>query len=51
MVCIIVIAPNDIELEILIQYLCYGGQMLRPPNELLSFGNNKMGSKRWVKTW
>jgi hypothetical protein len=32
MIHVIVITPNDIELEILIQYLWYGRQMLRPPS-------------------
>jgi hypothetical protein len=50
MVHIIVIAPSDSKLEIFIQYLWYGCQMLKPLGELLSFGNNKMGNRRWVKS-
>jgi hypothetical protein len=40
----ICLKKNHIEPIFLIQYLQYGHQMLRPPSELPSFGNNKMGS-------
>jgi hypothetical protein len=37
---------NDTKQKILIQYLWYGHEILKPPSELLGFGNNKTGRRK-----